>query len=729
MKHKFFGSSTIILMVITLLLVAVSPVAAFPAETVRVWVSYHNGKAGEVLKTLNENKANVIYDFPDLGAFVVELPSPALSGITKNPFVIDIEEDAERYPMEAMSSQVNAEALNTIDPNGQIVPYGIDMVQARDVWDANRDGTVDAGAPTGSTRTLCIIDTGYYQDHEDLPNAVGGYSQVDDNWARDGFGHGSHVGGTIAAENNTLGVVGVTPGTVNLYIVKFFNDAGEATFASDLVDALSRCRNAGANVVSMSLGGSRSVRSEKTAFQNAYDAGVLSIAAAGNDGTSAYSYPASYPSVVSVAAIDSNKQVADFSQYNDQVELAAPGVGVLSTLPYVDLNTITINNTTFSGGYIENAARGTVSGALVNGGLCGSTGSWAGKVVLCQRGTYDFYTKVMNVQNSGGVAAVLYNNVSGGFLGTLGDGNSSAIPAISLSLEDGQTLVNSYLGSIATVTSQVTKPASGYEAWDGTSMATPHVSAVAALVWSANPAWTNVQIREALTATAEDLGAAGRDAYYGYGLVQAKSALDYLTGGTQPNTPPSIAISSPANNSSFPQGTAINFIATANDAEDGDLTSSIVWTLNGTVLFTGGSFTKSDLAVGTHTVIATVTDNGGLQASASVTFSVIEPVTNQLVVTVTTDKPSYVNSQKVTITTTVKDQNGVAVPSAAVSVVVTGANGSSSTLKATTNTSGIATVSYRISTRKTGIGIYTITSTASKAGYLNGSGTATFIVN
>jgi len=479
----------------------------------------------------------------------------------------------------------------------------------------------------------------------------------------------------------------------------------------------------------MSLGGSRSVRSEKTAFQNAYDAGVLSIAAAGNDGTSAYSYPASYPSVVSVAAIDSNKQVADFSQYNDQVELAAPGVSVLSTLPYVDLNTITINNTTFSGGYIENAARGTVSGALVNGGLCGSTGSWAGKVVLCQRGTYDFYTKVMNVQNSGGVAAVLYNNVSGGFLGTLGDGNSSAIPAISLSLEDGQTLVNSYLGSIATVTSQVTKPASGYEAWDGTSMATPHVSAVAALVWSANPAWTNVQIRDALTATAEDLGAAGRDVYYGYGLVQAKAALDYLTGGTQPNTPPSVAISSPANNSSFPQGTAINFIATANDAEDGDLTSSIVWTLNGTVLFTGGSFTKSDLAVGTHTVIATVTDNGGLQASASVTFSVIEPVTNQLVVTVTTDKPSYVNSQKVTITTTVKDQNGVAVPSAAVSVVVTGANGSSSTLKATTNTSGIATVSYRISTRKTGIGIYTITSTASKAGYLNGSGTATFIVN
>ncbi len=729
MKSKFFGTSMIIMMVITLLLVAVSPVIATPEETIRIWVSYQGGKGTEVLKTLNENKANILYDFPDLEAFVVELPSAALSGITKNPFVVGIEEDAERYPIEAMSSLVTAQALNAIDNNGQTIPYGIDMVQARDVWDANRDGTIDTGSPTGANRTLCIIDTGYYQDHEDLPNALGGYSQVDDNWARDGFGHGSHVGGTIAAENNNLGVVGVTPGTVNLYIIKFFNDAGDATFASDLVDALSRCRNAGANVVSMSLGGSRSVRSEKTAFDNAYAAGLLNVAAAGNEGTSAYSYPASYPSVVSVAAIDSTKNVADFSQYNDQVELAAPGVGVLSTLPYVDLNTITVNNTTFYGGYIENAARGTASGALVNGGLCGSTGSWSGKVVLCQRGTYDFYTKVMNVQNSGGVAAVIYNNVSGGFLGTLGDGNSSTIPAISLSLEDGQTLINSYLGSTTTVTSQVTKPASGYEAWDGTSMATPHVSAVAALVWSANPSWTNVQIRDALTATAEDLGAAGRDLYYGFGLVRAKAALDYLTGGTELNTPPSVTINSPSNNSSFPQGTAITFSATASDTEDGDLTSSIIWTIDGVDLYTGGSFTKSDLAVGTHTVVATVTDSGGLQGSTSITISVTQPVTNQLVVTVTTDKPSFVNSQKVTITTTVKDQNGVPASSASVKVLVTGANGSSSSLKATTNSSGIATVTYRINTRKTGVGTYTVTSTASKTGYLSGSATTTFLVN
>jgi len=62
-------------------------------------------------------------------------------------------------------------------------------------------------------------------------------------------------------------------------------------------------------------------------------------------------------------------------------------------------------------------------------------------------------------------------------------------------------------------------------------MATPHVSGVAALIWSANPSWTNVQIREAMAATAMDLGEAGRDVYFGYGLVQAKDALNYLGGG------------------------------------------------------------------------------------------------------------------------------------------------------------------------------------------------------
>ena len=102
---------------------------------------------------------------------------------------------------------------------------------------------------------------------------------------------------------------------------------------------------------------------------------------------------------------------------------------------------------------------------------------------------------------------------------------------MSLSQEDGQFLVGNKLGLTADVVSEVEIPGSGYEAWGGTSMATPHVSGVAALIWSANPRWTNVQIREAMIATALDLGDEGRDVHYGYGLVQAADALEYLGGG------------------------------------------------------------------------------------------------------------------------------------------------------------------------------------------------------
>jgi subtilisin family serine protease len=330
--------------------------------------------------------------------------------------------------------------------------------------------------------------------------------------------------------NNALGVLGVTPGTVKLYFVRVFGDDGAWAYSSTLIDAANRCASAGANIISMSLGGSRSSTTEKRGFDSLYSQGILSIAAAGNAGTSAYEYPASYSSVVSVAAIDESKTVADFSQFNDQVELAAPGVGVLSTVPYIDYSALTVDGTTYLGAHVEYSARGSVSGNLVDGGLCTTTGDWAGKVVLCLRGDISFYDKVMNVQNGGGAAAVIYNNIPGNFLGTLGDGYSSSIIAISLSQEDGLYLVANKLGSLGTVESTLTQPASGYEYYDGTSMATPHVSAVAALVWSADPTATNAEIRTALTSTVQDLGATGRDVYYGYGLVQAKDAITYLVG-------------------------------------------------------------------------------------------------------------------------------------------------------------------------------------------------------
>ncbi len=639
-RFRIWGA---IVLALALAIGVLSVGAGAPAEKVRVWVTYQAGAHDTVHQALQGAGAQFHYDFQRLNAYVVTVPENALQGLRNNPNVVSIEEDVPRYLYgSAMSAQAVQEALAAADI-GQTVPYGVDMVQARDVWDADRDGVVDSGAATGSGITVCIIDTGLYTDHEDFAgvNIIGGYSQVEDAWDTDGAGHGTHVAGTIAAANNDLGVVGVTPGAVSLYIVKVFDNDGLWTMSSDLVDAIYRCADAGANVVSMSLGGSQSTGKESQAFADLYNQGVLFVAAAGNDGTTAYSYPASYDSVISVAAVDSTGTVAEFSQQNDQVELAAPGVDVLSTIPWVEENTVTVDGVTYEANHIEYAARGSASGPLVDGGLCDSTGDWEGAVVLCERGDITFYEKVMNVQNSGGVAALIYNNEPGNFYGTLGDGNTADIIALSLTQEDGQYLVANKLGETADVYSSITKPASGYEAWSGTSMATPHVSAVAALVWSAYPSLSNADIRAALDASAKDLGVEGRDVAYGYGLVQAYDAIQYLSGndGGDDDTGDqgALSVSVTTDKDTYTNRETVTITVTVTDGTDPVADASVAMTIttakgrtssataitdaNGQATFSYWVNANRD-GVGTYTVDVTATKSGYTSASASTTFVV-----------------------------------------------------------------------------------------------------------
>jgi subtilisin family serine protease len=146
----------------------------------------------------------------------------------------------------------------------------------------------------------------------------------------------------------------------------------------------------------------------------------------------------------------------------------------------------------------------------------------AGKVCLIARGAIDFATKVSNCQSSGGVGAVVYNNAPGGFSGTLGT-TVTSIPSVTASDTEGASM-QGQLGQVATVS---VKPVN-YAYYDGTSMATPHVSAVAALVWSYFPSCTAAQLRSTLGKSAQDLGAIGRDEKYGFGLVRAKVAYDRI---------------------------------------------------------------------------------------------------------------------------------------------------------------------------------------------------------
>ncbi len=467
----------------------------------RVVVKFKPGAAAQVETALKGAGGKVHLRLERQNAIAVTVPEQALAGLRNNPNIEYVERDQPRYPL------------------GQVTPYGINSVQAPD--------TVATGAD-GSGIKVCVIDSGINAGHAEFAGIpMTGYPS---GWDNDSCGHGTHVAGTIAAADNGSGVVGVSPGQVSLHIVKVFDGASCGwSYSSTLMDAANRCADAGAQVINMSLGGGSS-RTEEAAFADLETRGVLSIAAAGNDGNSTMSYPASYDSVMSVAAVDSANAVADFSQYNGQVEVAAPGVAVLSTMPFRDANLV-VGVEAYIASAISGSVQADASAAMVDGGRCASVGNWGGKVVMCERGDISFAAKVDNVTAGGGAAAVIYNNAPGGFSGTLGDGVTSTIPAISLSQEDGLALVSGALGQVADVSTVYTANTSGYGYMDGTSMATPHASGVAAIVWSAVPSASNADVRNALTSTALDLGTAGRDVYYGHGLVQAFDATEALLGG------------------------------------------------------------------------------------------------------------------------------------------------------------------------------------------------------
>ncbi len=504
--HTSRLSSALILGICALLLAGAALAAPADPDPNRYIVKFDDAGRGKA--AIAAAGGSILRDLPELGAAAAHVPAHAVEALRANPSVAYVEQDQPRYPM------------------AQTTPYGIPMVQADQVSDAD-----------AANRTVCIIDGGYDLGHEDL-DADGSVTGTNDsgtgNWYEATCSHGTHVAGTIAALDNSVGVLGVNPsGNLNLHIIKVFDgvDCGWA-YSSDLVAAAYACRDAGADVVSMSLGCSGrfcASTTEENAFNDLYDNyGMLSIAAAGNDGSTQYSYPASYDSVVSVGALDSAKVIADFSQKNDQVELSAPGVAVRSTVVTGTgtEESLSVGTDAYEVTGMQGSPDATGTGPLADCGLGTSTcPGGGGQVCLIQRGDITFAEKVQACEAGGGVGAVIYNNAEALFSGTLGE-TVTTIPSVGASGTTGSVLLGR-LGENATVT---TGPGN-YSFYQGTSMATPHVSGVAALVWSHDTSWTNQQVRDALNATAEDLGAAGRDDAYGYGLVQAASALDFLVNG------------------------------------------------------------------------------------------------------------------------------------------------------------------------------------------------------
>lgn len=149
----------------------------------------------------------------------------------------------------------------------------------------------------------------------------------------DDNGHGTHCAGIIAAVDNDEGVIGVAPGA-NLYALKVLNKQGSGTI-SNIVSAIEWSIDNNTNIISMSLGSDYYSATLKNACDKAETAGILLVAAAGNDYDASFSdtvdYPGGYGSVIAVAATDDQDNRAWFSSTGPAVELAAPGVNIYST--------------------------------------------------------------------------------------------------------------------------------------------------------------------------------------------------------------------------------------------------------------------------------------------------------------------------------------------------------------------------------------------------------------
>ncbi len=288
-------------------------------------------------QTGGENKVNVIIGYVDkpnqadedmirghggktrhtyhiINAKAVEIPEQAIDRIKNNPRVAYVEEDAKVYAL------------------GETLPWGVDRIDAEIVHADNNKGT---GVK------VAIIDSGIDKDHPDIEaNIKGGVNFVStppwrpadpDKWDDDN-GHGTHCAGIVAAVDNEEGVIGVAP-EADLYGVKVLDRTGSG-YVSDVIAGIEWSIAKGMQVISMSLGGGYSEGME-TACYNAYEAGIVVVASAGNSGPDddTVGYPAKYDSVIAVSATDDTNTIASFSSRGLEVELAAPGVDILSTYP------------------------------------------------------------------------------------------------------------------------------------------------------------------------------------------------------------------------------------------------------------------------------------------------------------------------------------------------------------------------------------------------------------
>ncbi len=403
----------------------------------RLLVRFAPDTSAEKIRELHQELgAQVIGEIPTLDVQVLRFDDEALTMVTayqNNREVEYAEPDyiAQVYgaPDPIQPQLLGAPLSLLTNPNDTLYTqqWHHDKIDSSTAWDYS----------TGVGMTIAIIDTGVNCNHTDLSDdCVAGYDFVNaDNDPMDDHGHGTHVAGIAAGvTNNSRGIAG-TGWSAKIMPLKGLNAAGNGSHSA-LAAAITYAVDHGADVINMSLGSYFTSRTLGDAVEYAIDSDVSVTAAAANDNVSNPTYPAAFPGVLGISATTQSDSKASFSNYGNHIDLAAPGVGILSTV------------------------------------------------------------------------------LSG-----------------------------------------------GYQAWSGTSMASPVVAGVAALLHEQGPDRTPADVEELLEQSAVDLGASGWDQLFGWGRIDAGAALE-LGAEENPNQTPAPTFTLP------PQPTVGPPTATPTPAED-----------------------------------------------------------------------------------------------------------------------------------------------------------------
>lgn len=217
--------------------------------------------------------------------------------------------------------------------NLQITPYWI-----------NQTGIDSIPQPGANQLKVCIIDSGSDSNHVDLPiqKFDGNNNQYSGFWGQDDVGHGTHIAGIISAIDNNTGIRGaIDNSNVQIHIEKLVRTSrGKNSVITDdnIIEAIESCAAVGSKVINLSLSSPDYSNKLRTAIDNlTYQNDIIFVAAAGNHGltseNSKPAYPAAYKNVISVGAVDINNDLASFTPSYRNIDVLAPGVDILSTVP------------------------------------------------------------------------------------------------------------------------------------------------------------------------------------------------------------------------------------------------------------------------------------------------------------------------------------------------------------------------------------------------------------